>query len=136
MPDQEYFLVSITTGSAEEAERIAEALVQERLAACVNIVPAITSIYRWQGEVHRDSEVLLIAKSRPELFESLAARVKEMHSYEVPEIIALPIVAGSKAYLKWIDESVRGRAPARPVADDSEVRVNPLATSGGPPGFV
>jgi periplasmic divalent cation tolerance protein len=108
MPDQEYFLISITTSSSEEAERIAEALVQERLAACVNIVPAITSIYRWQGEVHRDSEVLLIAKSRPELFESLAARVKEMHSYEVPEIIALPITAGSKAYLKWIDESVQG----------------------------
>jgi periplasmic divalent cation tolerance protein len=108
MPDQEYFLVSITTNSSEEAERIAEALVQERLAACVNIVPAITSIYRWQGEVHRDSEVLLIAKSRPESFESLAARVKELHSYEVPEIIALPITAGSKAYLKWIDESVQG----------------------------
>ncbi len=107
MPDHNHLLVSITTSSLEEAERIAEALVQERLAACVNIVPAITSIYRWQGEVHRDSEVLLIAKSRPELFESLAARVKELHSYEVPEIIALPIVAGSKAYLSWIDESVK-----------------------------
>jgi periplasmic divalent cation tolerance protein len=77
MPDHEYLLVSITTSSPEEAERIAEALVQERLAACVNIVPAITSIYRWQGEVH------------------------------MPEIIALPIVAGSKAYLSWIDESVK-----------------------------
>jgi len=108
MPEHEYLFVSITTTSLEEAERIAEALVQERLAACVNIVPAITSIYRWQEEVHRDSEVLLIAKSRPESFESLAARVKELHSYEVPEIIALPIVAGSKAYLKWIDESVQG----------------------------
>jgi len=100
-------LISITTGSSEEAEKIAEALVQERLAACVNIVPAITSIYRWQGEVHRDSEVLLIAKSRPELFDSLAARVKELHSYEVPEVVALPIVAGSKAYLSWVDESVK-----------------------------
>ena len=108
MPDHEYLLVSITTSSPQEADRIAKALVQERLTACVNIVPAITSIYRWQGEVHRDREVLLIAKSRPELFESLAARVKEMHSYEVPEIIALPIAAGSKAYLKWIDESVQG----------------------------
>ena len=107
MPDYNHLLVSITTSSSEEADRIAKALVQERLAACVNIVPAITSIYRWQGEVHRDSEVLLIAKSRPELFESLAARVKALHSYEVPEIIALPIVAGSKAYLNWIDESVK-----------------------------
>ena len=108
MTEHDHLLISITTGSSEEAERIAEALVQERLAACVNIVPAITSIYRWQGEVHRDSEVLLIAKSRPELFESLAARVKELHSYEVPEIIALPIVAGTEAYLNWIDESVQG----------------------------
>jgi periplasmic divalent cation tolerance protein len=105
MPD--HLLVSITTSASEEAERIAEALVQERLAACVNIVPAITSIYHWQGEIHRDSEVLLIAKSRAELFESLTARVKELHSYEVPEIFALPIVAGSKAYLSWIDESVK-----------------------------
>ena len=107
MLDYNHLLVSITTSSSEEADRIAKALVQERLAACVNIVPAITSIYRWQGEVHRDSEVLLIAKSQPELFESLAARVKKLHSYEVPEIIALPIVAGSKAYLNWIDESVQ-----------------------------
>jgi len=108
MSEHEYLFVSITTTSSEEAERIAEALVQERLAACVNIVPAITSIYRWQGEVHRDSEVLLIAKSRPGLFDPLVARVKELHSYEIPEIIALPITAGSKAYLKWIDESVQG----------------------------
>jgi periplasmic divalent cation tolerance protein len=107
MPDHNHLLVSITTSSSEEAERVAEALVQDRLAACVNIVPAVISIYHWQGEVHRDSEVLLIAKSRAELFESLAARVKELHSYEVPEIIALPIVAGSKAYLSWIDESVK-----------------------------
>ena len=107
MPDHDYLLVSMTTSSLEEAEKIAEALVQERLAACVNIVPAITSIYRWQGEVHRDSEVLLIAKSRPELFDPLAARVKELHSYEVPEIIALPIVAGNAAYLSWIEESVK-----------------------------
>lgn len=107
MPEYKYLLVFATTGSLEEGERIARALVQERLAACVNIVPAITSIYRWQGEVHTDSEVLLIAKSRAELFESLAACVRELHSYQVPEIIALPIVAGSPAYLSWIDESVR-----------------------------
>jgi periplasmic divalent cation tolerance protein len=107
MPDIEYLLISITTNSPEEAESIAKALVQERLAACVNIIPAIISIYRWQGKVHRDSEVLLVAKSRPELFEPLAARVKELHSYEVPEIIALSIVAGSKAYLSWIDEAVK-----------------------------
>ncbi len=105
MSECDYLLVSITAGSSEEGERIARTLVQERLAACVNVIPAITSIYRWQGEVHRDNEVLLIAKSRSELFESLAARVKELHSYEVPEIIALPITAGSEAYLNWIDES-------------------------------
>jgi periplasmic divalent cation tolerance protein len=129
MTEHDHLLVSITTGSSEEAERIAEALVQERLAACVNMVPAITSIYRWQGEVHRDSEVLLIARSRPELFESLAARVKELHSYEVPEIIALPIAAGSKAYLNWIDESVqgeRGKGTAMNLEDIK--RINQLFT--------
>ena len=107
MPDHEYLLVSITTNSSEEAKRIADALVQERLAACVNIVPAITSIYRWQGEVHRDNEVLLIAKSRPELFESLAARVQALHSYEVPEIISLPITDGETSYIEWLDASLR-----------------------------
>jgi periplasmic divalent cation tolerance protein len=105
MPDYDHLLVSITASSPEEAEKIAKALVQERLAACVNIVSVITSIYHWQGEIHRDNEVLLLAKSRSELFEPLAARVKELHSYEVPEIIALPILAGSKDYLNWIDES-------------------------------
>lgn len=107
MPGHDHLLVSITTNTLEEAEKIAQALVEERLAACVNIAPAIISIYRWQGEIHIDSEVLLIAKSRSELFDSLAARVKDLHSYEVPEIIALPIVAGSKSYLKWIEESVQ-----------------------------
>jgi periplasmic divalent cation tolerance protein len=127
MPDHEYLLVSVTTPSSEEAKRIAEALVQERLAACVNIVPAITSIYHWQGEVHRDSEVLLIAKSRPELFDPLAARVKELHSYEVPEIIALPIVAGSKAYLNWIDESVQGEIGDVPAMNLEDIkRINQL----------
>jgi len=129
MPEHDHLLVSITTGSSEEAERIAEALVEDRLAACVNIVPAITSIYRWQGEVHRDSEVLLIAKSRPELFESLAARVRELHSYEVPEIIALPIAAGSKAYLNWIDESVQGGTGIGTTTNLEDVkRINQLFT--------
>ena len=129
MPEDDHLLVSITASSAEEAERIAEALVQERLAACVNIVPSITSIYRWQGEVHRDSEVLLIAKSRSELFESLAARVKELHSYEVPEIIALPIAAGSKTYLNWIDESVQGETGMGIAMDLEDIkRINQLFT--------
>jgi periplasmic divalent cation tolerance protein len=108
MTDSGHVIVFITIGSFEEAERIAQALVERMLAACVNIVPFITSVYRWQDEVQRDSEALLIAKSRRDVFEHLASCVKELHSYETPEIIALPIVAGDADYLCWLDRSVPG----------------------------
>ncbi len=101
----EHVLVYITAGSADEAERIAAALVEERLAACVNVVSPITSIYRWQGAIHRDAEVLLLAKTRRALFQRVVARVKTLHSYQVPDIVALPIVDGSEDYLRWIDET-------------------------------
>lgn len=100
----EHVVVFITAPNAEEAAKIAKTLVDERLAACGNITQEIRSIYRWQGKVCDDKEVLLISKTRRDLFDRLAARVKELHSYEVPEIIAMPIVAGSDSYLKWIDE--------------------------------
>jgi periplasmic divalent cation tolerance protein len=106
MSDSGHFIVLITVGSFEEAEKIAQALVERMLAACVNIVPFITSVYRWQGEVQRDSEALLIVKSRRDVFEHLTRCVKELHSYETPEIIALPIVAGDVDYLHWLDNSV------------------------------
>lgn len=99
---EEYVVVFVTVGKREEAERVAEALVDERLAACCTLLPAVRSIYRWEGKVCRDEETLLIIKSRRALFEPLRARVKELHSYAVPEIIALPIVAGHAPYLDWI----------------------------------
>ncbi len=103
--DSNYCVVYVTAGSVEEAERIASALVEGRHAACVTVVGPVRSIYRWKGEVERADEVLLIAKTRTEKFEALRAVVKAAHSYEVPEIIALPLEAGEAAYLNWIDEN-------------------------------
>lgn len=97
-------VVFITAGSTEEGEKIARALVNEHLAACVNIVSPICSVYRWRGQVQEDQEVLLIAKSRFASLEQLAHRVKQLHSYQVPEIIAMPIVGGAQDYLHWIDD--------------------------------
>ncbi len=100
--------VLVTAGTREEAERIAETLVMERLAACVNVVGPITSIYHWEGRVERGQELLLVIKTRAALFEQLEARVKSLHSYQNPEVIALPISAGAAAYLDWL----RGETPA------------------------
>ena len=94
--------VYIVAADMTEAERIAEALVAERLAACVNILGSVSSIYRWQGAVERAEEVAMIAKSTEALFEPLAARVRALHSYDTPAIVAWPIVAGDAAYLGWI----------------------------------
>ncbi len=106
MPER--IVVLMTAGSQEEAERIAQALVAEMLAACVNVIPGITSVYRWQGQVQRDEEWLLVAKSRREALDELVQRVQALHSYDVPEIIALPLVGGSEAYMRWIDGEVHG----------------------------
>ena len=95
-------VVLSTAGSADEAERIATALVDERLAACVNLVPTVTSIYRWQGAVERATEVLMVMKTRRPLVKRLVARLRELHSYEVPEAIVLPIEGGSRPYLDWV----------------------------------
>jgi periplasmic divalent cation tolerance protein len=95
-------VVLVTAGSEEAASSIARALVGEQLAACVNIVSPIRSIYRWNDEVQSDTEHLMIIKTRANLVAKLAARVKELHSYEIPEVIALPIVAGAKSYLDWV----------------------------------
>jgi len=95
-------VVLSTAGSADEAERIATALVDERLAACVNLVPSVTSIYRWQGAVERATEVLMVMKTRRAFVKRLVARLRELHSYEVPEAIVLPIEGGSRPYLDWV----------------------------------
>lgn len=102
MAESEFVLVLVTAGSVEEGERIAEALVGEGLAACVNLCAAVRSIYRWQGAVERADEVLLLIKASRTRFEELSARVQALHSYDTPEVIALPIDAGSERYLAWL----------------------------------
>lgn len=100
-------VVFITAADKKEAERIAVSLVREKLVACVNILPAIESVFWWDKKVQHSKEVLLVAKSSRKVFPKLARRVKSMHSYEVPEIIAVPIISGYKPYLRWIDDSLR-----------------------------
>lgn len=100
----EYIVVLITTPNEEEAVKIAKTLVEEKLAGCINIIKNIRSIYSWQGKIEDDSEVLMIVKTRSELFEELEKRVKSMHSYTVPEIISMDIKKGSESYLKWLIE--------------------------------
>ncbi len=102
----ERIVVLITSGNMEEAQKIAQALVDERLAACVNIIPTVHSVYRWAGKVEHDQETLLIVKSRRAVMDRLIRRVQELHSYEVPEIIAMPLITGDAAYLRWLDEQV------------------------------
>lgn len=106
-------VVLCTCPDAATAERIATALVEARLAACVNVVPGVSSTYRWQDGICRDSEVLLIVKTANERFDALRERLLALHPYDVPEIIALGVVDGSAPYLDWIAASVgsdRGRA--------------------------
>ena len=99
-------VVLCTVGKPEDAEWIAREVVERRLAACVNILPAVTSIYRWRGEVEKNEEILLVMKTRSERFEALREAIVSMHSSEVPEVIALPIETGYPPYLAWLDESV------------------------------
>ena len=99
------YIVVYVTAPEDEAADLAKTLVEERLVACVNIVPGLRSIYWWQGRVEDEPEVLCIMKTRSTLFEPLRDRVRELHSYEVEEIIALPILAGNLPYLDWIKEN-------------------------------
>lgn len=98
-------IVFVTTPNNEEATKIADALVSERLAACVNIVAAVESIYRWEGNVTRDREALMIIKTTGERYPELELRIKQLHSYGTPEVIALTIERGSSQYLEWLRDS-------------------------------
>lgn len=97
-------LVYMTASSLDEARAIGRALVEQRLVACVNIVPGMTSIYRWQGAIEEGSEVVVIGKTRRALVEKVAAAVRAVHSYTVPCVVALPIEAGNGGFLAWIDQ--------------------------------
>jgi len=102
-----FIVVLVTASGKKEAERIARGLIEKKLAACVNIVDKIDSLFFWQGKIDRAQEALLIIKSKKSLFSRIARLVKSLHSYDVPEIIALPVVAGEKNYVSWLDECLR-----------------------------
>jgi periplasmic divalent cation tolerance protein len=112
--------VLVTCPNRQVGEKIGSALIEERLAACVNVVPGLISIYRWQEKLCRDREVLLVVKTRRTRFAQLARRVKSLHPYSVPEILAIPLVRGDSAYLAWVRESTR----------DERGRVSPPALRG------
>ena len=105
-----YLMTYLTAASEEEARRIAKTLVEERLAACVNILGRVESVYHWEGEVQSAEETALLAKTTETCFDALAARVRELHSYELPCVVALPLARGEAAFLSWIGDNVR---PAR-----------------------
>jgi periplasmic divalent cation tolerance protein len=104
-----YLQVTTTTETKEQAERIAQYLVETRLAACVQITGPITSIYRWKGKVENAQEWLCLIKTQDDLYGKVEAAIKSLHPYETPEIIAVPIVKGSKEYLKWIDNELENK---------------------------
>jgi len=101
-------VVFMTAANGEEATRLAEMLVGAHLAACVQILPEIESVYRWQGKIERSSEVLLIAKTTRGKFDDLEREVRALHSYDTPEIVAVPIVIGSASYLEWLSKAASG----------------------------
>jgi periplasmic divalent cation tolerance protein len=103
-PEPEVRVAFITAPDAETGARIARALVEERLVACVNLVSGIRSIYRWEGAVQEDAEVLLIVKTRADRAGDLVVRVAELHPYELPEVVLLPVVGGNPPYLDWVRE--------------------------------
>jgi periplasmic divalent cation tolerance protein len=102
-----YIIVFVTTANKAEAEKIAQALLKEKLIACANIISPVASFFHWRGRIDKAEECLVVMKSRVDLFPELSERAKGLHSYEVPEILALPIVEGSEAYLAWMDEVLK-----------------------------
>jgi periplasmic divalent cation tolerance protein len=107
-------VVLSTCGSPQDAQRLACALVERRLAACVNIVPGVRSVYHWKDAIQDEEEVLLVIKTSRPLFEELRNEILRLHSYEVPEVIALEVVDGSEGYLGWLDGELRPNVSTRP----------------------
>jgi len=111
-PMTDKIVVLSTCASAEDGERIARALVGARIAGCVSVVPGIRSFYRWKGNIECDSEFLLVIKSSRDQFDALRETVTKMHPYEIPELIALPVVDGAANYLNWLTSAVEGGSEA------------------------
>lgn len=105
----EIIVVFVTTSSQDEAETMAMKLLEGHWVACANILPDMTSIFSWQGEICREKEVLMILKTRQDLFDQVARVVKQYHHYSVPEIIAVPLVSGTEDYLMWVRENTKGK---------------------------
>jgi periplasmic divalent cation tolerance protein len=105
--NDELQVVLCTAPDADTAQTLATALVTEKLAACVNIIPGITSIYRWKGAIEQDAEQLLLIKTAAAGFQQLSARIRELHPYELPEIISVPIATGQQDYIQWITDSLK-----------------------------
>jgi uncharacterized protein involved in tolerance to divalent cations/8-oxo-dGTP pyrophosphatase MutT (NUDIX family) len=124
---RDFVIVFVTVASAGEGDRLAKALVEERIAACVNRLPGVQSVYRWEGKVEQSAEELLMIKTTKTMFRTLEKRVRELHSYTVPEIVALPVLAGSEPYLKWLGEETLSE-PARP---DTVTRETNEISAGG-----
>jgi periplasmic divalent cation tolerance protein len=107
MTDDSYIIVFVTCADKAEAEKISQTLVSERLIACAKIISPVTSFFRWKGKVERTEECLIVMKSKQSLFGELEVRLRGLHSYEVPEVLAVPIVEGSAAYLGWMGENLK-----------------------------
>jgi periplasmic divalent cation tolerance protein len=105
----QHLWVYMTTETEEEADRISAALIQERLAACTNVLPGMRSVFQWQGQIEHGQEVVLIAKTHVERFPSLKAKVQELHSYDTPCIVAMPMVTGNEDFLNWISQETQAR---------------------------
>ena len=112
MPDTDAIVVFMTAANGEEATRLADMLVAAHLAACVQILPEIESVYRWEGKIERASEILMLVKTTKERFVDLEREVRALHSYDTPEIMAIPVVAGSAPYLEWLTQATARRSAA------------------------
>jgi periplasmic divalent cation tolerance protein len=111
MAARDFRIVLVMAANEDESDKIAQALVEERLAACVNIVGPARSVYRWRGAIETANEYMLVIKTPTRNFSKLERKVRELHSYEVPEIVAVPLTAGSKPYVEWLAESTAQAAP-------------------------